>query len=214
MFLVYRFANPALPKSAWSSTLQAKCGWGPSWEPALVTGCVDPRGCPPPPPRNSIYWGSYEDSPTKSLDVGTTYWYSCRAGLFAMPNGNLVSYIDLTCVNADGGGAPFWNPPYDYDVNPFPECQNQGESKFSNISLKLHCDTHFQRTFNACRYVFKVITLVSANLRNYYFENTTSCSKRSQKTRVATQLDSIFKDIMEISACILIIQSVSKSLTG
>jgi len=55
------------------------------------------------------------------------------------------------------------------------------------IHLKLRCDTRFQRAFTACVCVFKVITLVWANQRNY-FENATVCSICTLKTRVATQL--------------------------
>jgi len=54
-------------------------------------------------------------------------------------------------------------------------------------SLKLRCDSRFQHAFAACSCVFKVITLVWANQRNY-FENATTCSKRMRKTLVATQL--------------------------
>ena len=47
--------------------------------------------------------------------------------------------------------------------------------------------TRFQRVFTACCCVFKVITLLWSNLRNY-FENAKACSKRTLKTRVATRL--------------------------
>ena len=45
-----------------------------------------------------------------------------------MPDGTTAAYIYLTCVNSDTGGPPFWSPPYDYDVNPFPPCQALGKS--------------------------------------------------------------------------------------
>jgi len=53
--------------------------------------------------------------------------------------------------------------------------------------IKLRCDTRFQRSFTTCSYVFKVITLVWANQRNF-FGNATTCSfsKRTLKLRVAT----------------------------
>jgi len=41
--------------------------------------------------------------------------------------------------------------------------------------------------FGKCSCVFRVITLVWANQRNF-FENATTCSKRMRKTLVATQL--------------------------
>ncbi len=53
--------------------------------------------------------------------------------------------------------------------------------------LKLRCDSRFQGAFTTCSCVFKVITLVWANQRNY-LENATTCSKRIRKTLVATQL--------------------------
>jgi len=58
-----------------------------------------------------------------------------------------------------------------------------------DIQVKLRCDERFQNAFTACSCVFKVITLVWANQRNF-FENTTTCSKRMWKTLVATQLKS------------------------
>jgi hypothetical protein len=45
-----------------------------------------------------------------------------------------------------------------------------------------------QHAFTARGCIFKEITLVGSNQRNY-LENATSCSKRSMKTRVATQLN-------------------------
>ncbi len=53
--------------------------------------------------------------------------------------------------------------------------------------LKLHCDTRFQRAFTSCSCVFKVITLVEANQRNF-FESTRECRKCLLKRRVAMQL--------------------------
>jgi len=53
--------------------------------------------------------------------------------------------------------------------------------------IKLSCDSRFQRAFTACSCVFKVITLVWVNQRNF-FKNATTCSKRIRKTLVATQL--------------------------
>ncbi len=55
------------------------------------------------------------------------------------------------------------------------------------MGIKLRCDTRFQHAFTACSCVFKVITLVWANQRNF-FKNATTCSKRMRKTLVATQL--------------------------
>jgi hypothetical protein len=53
--------------------------------------------------------------------------YSCRKGMFVYSNGTTAAYITLTCVNAVGGGNPYWDPPYDNDINPFPTCQALGE---------------------------------------------------------------------------------------
>jgi len=49
--------------------------------------------------------------------------------------------------------------------------------------LKLSCNNRFRRAFIGCVCVFNVITLVWANQHNY-FENATTCSKRTLKTRV------------------------------
>ena len=138
---VYRFPNYSLPKSEWSSTLQVKCGWAKQWDPSSVSGCVDPRGCTNPPPRSDTIWGSFEDDPVQNVDVGSSYWYSCRSGVFEMPDGTTAAFIYLTCVNSDSGGAPYWNPPYDYDVNPFPPCKTLGkcfEPIFKQILKKHH----------------------------------------------------------------------------
>ncbi len=58
-----------------------------------------------------------------------------------------------------------------------------------SISLwfKLRCNNRFRRAFTACICIFKVITLVWGNQYNY-FENATTCSERTLKTRVAMQL--------------------------
>jgi len=57
-------------------------------------------------------------------------------------------------------------------------------TKYFNFRL-WHC--RFQSAFTACSCVFKVITLVWANQRNF-FENATTCSKRMRKTLNAMQL--------------------------
>ena len=77
-FPVYKFPNDSLPKSEWVNTLDVRCGWDKKWDPPTVKGCVDPRGCQPPPSWNELIYGSYEDAVVKNLDVGTSYWYSCR----------------------------------------------------------------------------------------------------------------------------------------
>jgi len=58
---------------------------------------------------------------------------------------------------------------------------------FTQMHLKLRCDERFTYALTACVCVFKVITLVGSNQRNY-FENATTFSKRTLKTTVATQL--------------------------
>jgi len=54
------------------------------------------------------------------------------------------------------------------------------------MSVKLRCDERFTHVFTACGCVFKEIMLVGSN-RGNYFENVAACSKRTLKTRVATQ---------------------------
>ena len=71
------------------------CGWENQWDPPELAGCVDPRGCKLPPPRNNRIWGSYEDDYKKRenpLDVGNVYWYQCRQGGFEMKDGTLVVF--------------------------------------------------------------------------------------------------------------------------
>jgi hypothetical protein len=120
---VYRFPNFSLPKSEWTSTLEVRCGWGKQWDPPTLLGCIDPRGCQPPPSKTKEIYGSYEVTDTKPLDVGTTYWYACRAGLFRLGPDNYSAYLELSCINDPNGGPPFWDPPYDHEINPFPICE-------------------------------------------------------------------------------------------
>ena len=35
---------------------------------------------------------------------------------------NTVNTIDLVCKNGANDAPPYWDPPYDHLVNPFPEC--------------------------------------------------------------------------------------------
>ena len=35
---------------------------------------------------------------------------------------NTVRVIDLVCRNGLNDAPPFWDPPYDHLINPFPEC--------------------------------------------------------------------------------------------
>ena len=72
---IYRFKDDdQKDKTQWSRTLDVKCGWEKQWDPPILPPCVDPRGCPLPPSRNDRIWGSYEDDPIKSIDVGAVYW--------------------------------------------------------------------------------------------------------------------------------------------
>ncbi len=64
----------------------------------LKLDCVDPRGCLTPPLRTATIWGSFEDSATQGLDVGSLYWYSCRSGLFELGENNYSSYIDMVKI--------------------------------------------------------------------------------------------------------------------
>ena len=42
-------------------------------------------------------------------------------------------------VNDPEGGPPFWNPPYDLDINPFPPCEVQREYLILNyLYLKIY----------------------------------------------------------------------------
>ena len=131
--------NGGRHKDDWQGYTSVECGWGKKWQrvaptnhkkpekwPHLTTvpECVDPRGCQEPPYRNDRIWGSYEDNPARTLEVGTIYWYECRRGVFDFQNGTLLSYIELRCINDEvGGGAPYWNPPYDHEFVPFPRCK-------------------------------------------------------------------------------------------
>lgn len=118
---IYKFPLEKVEKSNWQPTFDVECGWANQWNPPIVTGCVDPRGCQAPPNRTSRVWGSYEDT-YGSTDVGMMYWYECRKGVFEFPNGTRQGSIDLVCVNDPFGGSPYWIPPYDHDANPFPPC--------------------------------------------------------------------------------------------
>ena len=127
------------PKEKWEMFAELECGWGkefirsvprshktPEKWPRLnkMPACVDPRGCKDPPYRNDRIWGSWEDSKDKLRDVGTIYWYECRKGWFDFENGTLIPYMELKCVNDEtgGGGAPYWDPPYEHDTVDFPKC--------------------------------------------------------------------------------------------
>ncbi len=81
----------------------------------------------------------------------------------------------------------------------FSELWKKKEIEFKRtleVSLKLSCDSRFTHAFTACSCVFKVITLVWANQRDF-FENATACSKRMRKTLVATQLKTLYKKLMK-----------------
>ena len=78
--------------------------------------------------RNERIWkGQYGGDDFGPLDVGKTYWYECRNGVFRFNDGHQESYINVTCINDPDATPwrsepPFWNPPYDHLYNPFPEC--------------------------------------------------------------------------------------------
>jgi len=48
-------------------------------------------------------------------------------------------------------------------------------------SLELSCDSRFQHAFTACSCVFKEITLVWANQRNFFKNAVNECVKRSSQ---------------------------------
>ena len=118
---IYRFPNKDVPKDEWVDTFDVVCGWENQWDPPVVPGCVDPRGCQEPPLRTDRIWGSYEDT-YGSLEVGSLYWYECRKGVFEMQDGTQKQSIDLICINDPNGGPPYFYPPYEHDTNPFPPC--------------------------------------------------------------------------------------------
>jgi len=121
-FSAYKFPNASMSKANWTNLMKVTCGWGQVWNPPVVPGCVDTRGCPRPLPSTMEVYSSFATDPLKILDVGMKYWYSCRVGKFILPNATLVSVIELTCINDPNGGTPIWDPPYDAVVNPLPFC--------------------------------------------------------------------------------------------
>ena len=125
--IVYVFPEPPVeeggrPKEQWTGIKEIQCGWAKKWDPPMLPECTDPRGCPPPPPRNDRIWGSFEDDWEKNLDVGAVYWYACRKGVFQYIDETIVEFIDLTCINDPSGGKPYWDPPYEHGTVPFPNC--------------------------------------------------------------------------------------------
>ena len=138
---IYRFPQEDnTPKDQWENTLDVVCGWENQWDPPIVPGCVDPRGCELPPPRNERIWGSFEDTNgLGSLDVGSSYWYECRDGVFEDTDGIQKPFIELFCVNDPYGGPPYWFPLYDHDINPFPKCV---VVRKYHISLKVRRTMH------------------------------------------------------------------------
>ena len=62
--------------------------------------------------------------------------------MFTYSNGSAAAYITLTCVNAVGGGAPYWDPPYDGDVTPFPPCQKQREYWIEAVAYRVKILLH------------------------------------------------------------------------
>ena len=47
---------------------------------------------------------------------------------------NLTSYIELQCINDPGGGNPYWYPPYDHEINPFPVCVTVGKYAYNSYN--------------------------------------------------------------------------------
>ena len=45
-----------------------------------------------------------------------------KTGVGKPSESNTNRTIDLVCTNGANDAPPFWNPPYDHDINPFPEC--------------------------------------------------------------------------------------------
>ena len=74
------FVNKEKPQKEWVNKMSVRCGKGKKWDPPSVPECKDKRECQEPPLRNQRIWGSFEDSHTKKLSIGSTYWYTCRNG--------------------------------------------------------------------------------------------------------------------------------------
>ncbi len=70
-FSVYKFIGPTLDKTEWPITIDVKCGWNKEWDPPVANGCVDPRGCQPPPARTSEIW--YQPKTTLN-DTASKSW--------------------------------------------------------------------------------------------------------------------------------------------
>lgn len=94
--------------------------------------------------RNERIWrGTYKQDDLGPLDVGKTYWYECRNGLFEFRDGHQEAYINLTCIN-DPYATPYisaepsWDPPFDHEYNAFPNCEASKQSKYWNNTMTLY----------------------------------------------------------------------------
>ena len=74
------FVDPSKKPKDWARKMWVSCGKAKAWDPPTIPVCMDKRGCQTPPLRNDKIWGSFEDSPTQNLELGSTYWYACREG--------------------------------------------------------------------------------------------------------------------------------------
>ena len=123
----YRFPqHDGTPKEEWKESIDVVCGWNNKWEPSEITGCVDPRGCKEPPGKTDLIWMAPYKDDYGPLEVGKTYWYECRYGIFELNNGKLVPYINLTCIN-DPNATPLRSEP------PYWEAQLQGYTTFDHL---------------------------------------------------------------------------------
>ena len=77
-----------------------------------------------------------------------------KTGIGKPNENNTARTIDLVCRNGANDAPPFWDPPYDHDINPFPECVYLRE-----YSLKV-----FSFTFQAKkRRMVSEISIMKAN---------------------------------------------------
>ena len=73
--------------------------------------------------ENICSWNIIKNCPLDYLITRETF----LSGLFktgvGKPNeNNTARTIDLVCKNGANDAPPFWDPPYDHEINPFPEC--------------------------------------------------------------------------------------------
>lgn len=58
----------------------------------------------------------------------------------------LVEFIEVTCKENPNGGKPYFDPPYNHIVNPFPPCFEEVYGKTLLQGIDGHCG-HFVKVF-------------------------------------------------------------------